>query len=315
MNPSFGILLCTYNGEKYLPKQLQSFLDQDQQVDEIVAIDDGSTDGTVEILKLFSSKFKCSFRIIEREKNLGPSMNFLLGLKEMTSDWTLFSDQDDIWYSNKISTLAAATKEYPAADMIFSNVDLIDHADNLVGVDFWSSIGFDQDQQYKFTQDNLSRIIIKPLILGMAIAVKTQSAIQIPLPTHTILHDEWIGYHFALNNKIFLQKTVLGGYRQHNQQLTGVRNSFRFRNFLFNFFNKNTGPSSDLQRINFLQEFITKNSTSSFHQNIAKDLKTHLSIRYNGELWHKIKELKNGRYHKYSAGTWSFLKDLKINKR
>ena len=93
--------MCTYNGEKFIERQIQSILDQTHTDFNLIIIDDVSSDGTVEIIKkmmLSDSRIE----LHQNAKNLGYFDNFLFGLNYVKSDYLFFSDQDDVWLSNKI---------------------------------------------------------------------------------------------------------------------------------------------------------------------------------------------------------------------
>lgn len=127
------ILMCTYNGEKFIEQQIQSILDQTHTDFNLIIIDDVSSDGTVEIIKkmmLSDSRIE----LHQNAKNLGYFDNFLFGLNYVKSDYLFFSDQDDVWLSNKIEIqLNDLIHENEKVLMNFSNSYLwydeeIDHA-------------------------------------------------------------------------------------------------------------------------------------------------------------------------------------------
>lgn len=99
-----SIVMCTYNGEKYLKDQIDSILQQTYPLHEIIIQDDCSTDATWSILQEYELKnpiLKC----FQNKKNLGPHLNFLNALTRATGDFIAPSDQDDIWMLNKIEKL------------------------------------------------------------------------------------------------------------------------------------------------------------------------------------------------------------------
>ena len=100
---SVSIVLCTYNGEKYVREQIDSLLAQSYPIHEIIIQDDGSTDHTWEILQAYASKHAviCTFK---NEGTHGVNANFLSALHRTTGDYVAISDQDDIWERDKIET-------------------------------------------------------------------------------------------------------------------------------------------------------------------------------------------------------------------
>ena len=100
-----NIILCTYNGEKYIEKQLDSILNQTYQNIDIYIHDDGSKDCTLEKVKLVKERNRTNKKIIilNETNNLGYPECFIKTLLDSDkSDYYAFSDQDDIWNPDKI---------------------------------------------------------------------------------------------------------------------------------------------------------------------------------------------------------------------
>lgn len=105
------ILLSTYNGEHYIQEQLDSILENDYSLINIIIRDDGSKDNTLNILDKYKTKFNNKITIIKDNKgNLGSTASFNELLKYVTADYFMFCDQDDIWCKNKISQSINAIK-------------------------------------------------------------------------------------------------------------------------------------------------------------------------------------------------------------
>ncbi len=105
------ILLSTYNGEKYLREQLDSFVSLENYDDVKVLIrDDGSLDSTRDILSEYSKTY--GFEIIYG-KNIGVNMSFhqLLVRADRNCEYFAFSDQDDVWLPNKLSRAISSISE------------------------------------------------------------------------------------------------------------------------------------------------------------------------------------------------------------
>ena len=101
MKASVSIVLCTYNGAKYLSEQLESILAQTYPLHEIIIQDDNSTDETVNIIH----EYACKYSFIKFFKNNsahGVNGNFISAMQRATGDYIAISDQDDIWEADKI---------------------------------------------------------------------------------------------------------------------------------------------------------------------------------------------------------------------
>jgi glycosyltransferase involved in cell wall biosynthesis len=98
------ILLATYNGSKYLHEQLDSILSQSYENINVIIRDDGSSDNTVMIIEEYEKKDSRVRLLSDNLGNLGFVRNFEELMKNSTSEYLMFSDQDDIWYNNKVET-------------------------------------------------------------------------------------------------------------------------------------------------------------------------------------------------------------------
>ena len=98
------ILLATYNGSKYLHEQLDSILSQSYENINVIIRDDGSSDNTVMIVEEYEKKDSRVRLLSDNLGNLGFVRNFEELMKNSTSEYLMFSDQDDIWYNNKVET-------------------------------------------------------------------------------------------------------------------------------------------------------------------------------------------------------------------
>ena len=105
------ILLATYNGSKYLSEQIDSLINQTYKNINIIVRDDGSTDNTVEIIKEYEKKDGRVKLLNDNLGNLGFVRNFEELMKNSTSEYLMFSDQDDIWYNDKVEISYVRMKE------------------------------------------------------------------------------------------------------------------------------------------------------------------------------------------------------------
>lgn len=99
------ILLATFNGEKYVKQQVLSILSQTYTEWNLLIHDDGSTDGTLDIIEALS-KIDARIKIIEDGLKFGsPALNFLHLVRHSKNDYVMFCDQDDIWFDNKVQLM------------------------------------------------------------------------------------------------------------------------------------------------------------------------------------------------------------------
>ena len=98
---TISVVMCTYNGEKYIREQLDSILRQTLPADEIIIQDDCSTDKTYEILSEYQQKHSF-IHIYRNSQNYGINSNFFSAIQKAQGEFIAISDQDDIWEDYKL---------------------------------------------------------------------------------------------------------------------------------------------------------------------------------------------------------------------
>jgi len=96
-----SVVMATYNGEEFIREQLDSILNQTYPIYEIIIHDDCSTDSTVGIIREYISKHDI-IKLRVNDSNIGVNENFRRATMEATGDLICFSDQDDIWFPDKV---------------------------------------------------------------------------------------------------------------------------------------------------------------------------------------------------------------------
>ncbi|MBI4845999.1 MAG: glycosyltransferase [Candidatus Omnitrophica bacterium] len=102
MKPLISVIIPAFNCVKYIRQTLDSALSQDYENFEIICVDDGSTDNTLNILREYSRKFPDKVNVLT-QKNSGPAAARNLGIKKSRGEFVAFLDSDDIWLAEKLS--------------------------------------------------------------------------------------------------------------------------------------------------------------------------------------------------------------------
>lgn len=121
-----SVAMTTFNGEKYIEKQIESIIHQSLPVDEIIVCDDGSTDHTVELLK------KYDVTLIQNFQNLGYKLNFKQAMEKCNGDYIFLCDQDDIWEKDKVKDMMHIMESHKNIHVLASSFTYIDGQNQMI---------------------------------------------------------------------------------------------------------------------------------------------------------------------------------------
>lgn len=219
-----SVAICTYNGASYIREQVLSIINQSTMVDEIVLCDDCSTDETIEIVKSIDIPSNITLRIIENEINIGYVKNFEQAVSLCSGDIIFLSDQDDIWHSNKVKTITKYFSDNPAKRVVFTNANLIDEKNELIGdKTLFDCVGLDKTGQKYFDKGYALELFCQEnRVTGATMAIKKNLYWDAVLCNNEVIHDELIAL-MALNENVlgYISDCVMD-YRIHHGQTLGL---------------------------------------------------------------------------------------------
>ncbi len=218
------IVMTTYNGEKYVSEQIDSILASGFQDFELYAYDDGSKDTTMQILQEYEHRFPDKVHAIQNEVNLGVTMNFLNALSRTTTDYVMFSDQDDVWMKHKLAVTlkrmrhmeAQLGRNTPVA--VFTDAEVVDRELITINPSFFASGHLNPGRT------DLSHMLMENKLIGCTVMVNAalRKILQgSALPRQARYHDWWIGLIAASFGKIGYVKERTLYYRQHGENVVG----------------------------------------------------------------------------------------------
>lgn len=122
MDQRVSVCMATYNGASYVTEQLGSILAEIGADDEVVVVDDASTDDTVTVIEAIGDP---RIRIVRNETNRGYVRTFECALGEAAGDVLILSDQDDVWVPGRRDLLlqAATTRGIAASNLVLLGSD------------------------------------------------------------------------------------------------------------------------------------------------------------------------------------------------
>ncbi|MGK9119237.1 glycosyltransferase family 2 protein [Olivibacter sp. LS-1] len=200
-----SVALCTYNGEKFIHKQIDSILSQTYKNIEVVIVDDASTDSTLKVIEQFAKR-DARIKYSQNPTNIGFNANFEKAIKFCSGDYVAISDQDDIWLPNKIQALL---ETIGGNLLVHSNSVFMDESDNILPKYLFhpnnEGILYKIDKNFLFANH----------VTGHTCLLKRELVDKIiPFP-EKCFYDWWIGFVAAYERRIIYKNAVLTKYREH----------------------------------------------------------------------------------------------------
>jgi glycosyltransferase involved in cell wall biosynthesis len=217
--PLVAILLCTYNGARFLAEQLDSLQAQTHQNWVVFASDDGSTDQTLEILQQYQAKWPSGKLTIRSGPKKGFCRNFMSLVADncIFADFYAFCDQDDVWLPEKLARGLSALRGIPTQvpAVYGSRTRLIDEKGNLVGISPIFAL-----------KPSFENALVQSIAGGntMVFNHAAKLAIQIE-PQYEIVSHDWWAYLVitGIGGQFIYDPVPTTYYRQHKANIIGEK--------------------------------------------------------------------------------------------
>lgn len=212
---TLSIALATYNGAPFLREQLDSLARQSRLPDELIVGDDGSTDGTLEIIRAFAAEAPFKVVVLPPEGRLGYRANFMRCAAHCTGDLIAFCDQDDVWDADKIDVVSR---------LITSSTLLLQHDFRVVNSDQIPLPG-------NMTTVGISATARWAPVLGLVQVFRRSllefwplwaSSVDQNRSSERMAHDQWVYFLAQALGGVQLIGEPLLSYRQHGRNTCGL---------------------------------------------------------------------------------------------
>lgn len=208
-----SVAMISYQGAKYIEEQMDSILATLGAEDEVIVSDDGSTDGTREILMRYQEK-DGRVRMIDGPK-AGVKANVENALRACEGAYIFLADQDDIWMPEKVECVMAVLEQ--------ENVGLVVH-DAIVTDGTCENVVLDSFYTLKGSGAGVAKNIWRNTYIGCCMAFKRELLEEVlPIPGYIEMHDQWIG---VINDQLkrgtrFIPEKLIK-YRRHGNNASGM---------------------------------------------------------------------------------------------
>ncbi len=221
------ILLATYNGKQYVEQMIESIISQDFTDWKLILSDDGSTDGTAEILESYAEKMPEKIVHYKSGKRFGNAQNHFMHLLEQfhNTPYIMFCDQDDVWHPDKISKTFARMKEIekdpsvPA--LVHTDLRVVDS--NLVVLDN----SFMHFSKLEGKRMSLKQLLVQNVVTGCTMMINNalaNVAVQSVAKANVVMHDWWLALIASAYEQTGFWHEPTIDYRQHNNNVVGAKN-------------------------------------------------------------------------------------------
>ena len=211
-----AVLMSSYNGEKFIARQLDSILAQEGDFTlDILVRDDGSTDATCAILQEYADGGKLRWYTGE---NLKPAQSFLHLLRNAPGyDFYAFADQDDYWHPEKLSAALSTIETCQGPAIACANARLVDGDLNPLGRNVYQ----------RTPRTDFYSLLVGSNIIGCTMVFNREAARLVqekPAPKEIFMHDSYLLQLCALQGgTICYDETPRMDYRQHGGNVVGAK--------------------------------------------------------------------------------------------
>lgn len=210
---SLSVVIPNYNHQQYLPECIEGILQQTQRADEIIIIDDCSTDQSRKIIREYQKK-EPKLRLIENISNQGPSYCVNMGAKEAKGEYLAICAADDFYFPQFFEKMIFLAKKYPTAALLCSGY--FDFMDGQKPYGFRDQTFVIQEQELFFHPEDFVKFLWKTsfIIPSMTTIYKREVFLKYGFDEDMkSLCDFYLNYQIALRNPIAFLKEPLGAYR------------------------------------------------------------------------------------------------------
>lgn len=321
MTPSLSVVLCTFNGARYLPALLGSLAAQHELPDELIVSDDGSTDDTCRLIADFAQHAPFSVKRLHHEIRSGAAAHFVATARHARSQWIAFCDQDDIWHPHKLAAMRAASKQHPVSSAVFCNARLVDSRGQASGQTLWKHVRYTPAEQKRLDTGHAWEVLVKhPVVCGAGLMIHARVRDHLsPIPDDW-MHDAWAALIAAGIGPVIGISAPLFDYRQHDNNLIGAsRKSLRQQWETFQTFDRRDYLQSECARWEALAKRLQSLPSSLFQeatsQAVAEKIR-HLAFRKALPSLRRqrypslVREYRSGNYQRFTKGWRPLFADL-----
>ncbi len=215
-----SVITASYNYAQYIEEAINSVINQTYQDWELIIVDDGSSDNSVEIIKSYCAK-DSRIKLFQHEggQNNGLKETLLLGISHVTGDWVAFLESDDVFAPENLSKKVEIIEKNPEVKLVFNKMNyLCETEESKKQVKF-----HDKKQrklaQMRFPQNMFYQFYVRNMILSFScvmVEAKTLKNADFDTP-NDIMIDWWLWINLSYENNFYYLDEELTLWRLHDK--------------------------------------------------------------------------------------------------
>lgn len=221
--PRVGVAMAAYNGARYIRPQLESILAQERMPDQVVIVDDASTDTTPDILADIAAGQSGRVRVMTNRENRGAPYTFAKAIAHCETRYVALADQDDEWLPDKLAVMASAAARHPDAGMWFHDLAIMNPQGAPRAESFWAVAPAEAPLPVTGRAARERIAGYSNPVPGCTMLIDTaRHTALLPFASALAGHDWWISAVCFFLGAPHAVDRPLGRYRLHPYQLAGI---------------------------------------------------------------------------------------------
>ncbi len=309
-----AVVLCSWNGERYLPQQLDSLRAQTRRIDQYVLSDDGSTDEGWSLLQSFAQEQRAGGVDVVLHRNAEASgyvHHFEQALARADADVLFTCDQDDVWHPEKIAGMLAAFAADPSLLVLHSDARLVDGAGMSTGRGLFDVLEVTPRELAAMHRGDAFDVLLRRnIVTGATMALRREVlALATPFAAHWA-HDEWMAMIASMHGRVDTIEHPLIDYRQHGGNQIGATEKSPLQQIGIGV-SRRAYQERQVLRMRELEQRVTPETRDA-----VADRARHAVARADtpaspvARIVHVGREFLRGGYHRFGSGLRSAVADL-----
>ena len=218
-------VLVTHDSERWIEATAASVVAQSRLPDQVIVVDDASTDATVEILSRVIGSDR--LRVIpSTDRSTDPASriarNFRQGLQECRDfDVAVLGDHDDVWHGHRVEHQVQLLERHPRSTIVASDGRLVDEAGSPIGGTLRDAFPVPDRFEHLAPAERMRTVLRHSIATGGASAVRPSAFAGSPIPPGW-LHDRWWSLVAVARDELILDRDLVIDYRLSSGQQVGL---------------------------------------------------------------------------------------------